>query len=250
MSGAIYMGTSGAILQQLRLEVLANNIANVNTAGFKQDLAVFGRESSNRNASPEGGGPASGDPGRLQPMLPFDRRVDFSQGPVETTERPLDVALNGDGFFAVQTLGGVQYTRQGSFSLNADNQLVTADGLPVLGEAGPITIDGDAVSITVEGDILVDDEEVDRLQIVDFPKPYRLRRTAGARFVPEGPGAVGAPPEETTVIQGAVEVSNTEAITAMTQMIEVNRLFESYQKVIQTTSEMDQKAARELGRIE
>lgn len=250
MSGAIYMGASGAVVQQMRLEILANNLANLGTSGFKRDLAVFSAAAPSAENDRNTGAPASGDPGFPLPVLPFGQSVDFSQGAFETTERPLDVALDGDGFFAVQTPGGVEYTRQGSFSLDAESRLVTSDGFPVLGDSGPITIDGEIVTITGEGDILVDDNEAGRLRIVDFPKPYRLKRTEGTRFVPEKANAAKAVPEATTVVQGAVEVSNTEAVTAMTQMIEVNRLFESYQKVIQTTSEMDQKAARELGRIE
>ncbi|WP_373501720.1 flagellar basal-body rod protein FlgF [Desulfococcus sp.] len=250
MSGAIYMGASGAVVQQLRLEILSNNLANLGTSGFKRDLAVFSEAAQPPGTQQGAGAAASGDPRFPHPVLPFGQSTDFSQGSLETTDQPLDVALNGDGFFSIQTPKGVEYTRQGSFSLNAESRLVTPEGFPVLGESGPITIEGEKVTITGEGDILVDDGEVGRLQIVDFSKPYRLKRTEGTRFVPENPNAAGAPPETTTVVQGAVEVSNTEAITAMTQMIEVNRLFESYQKVIQTTSEMDQKAARELGRIE
>lgn len=250
MSGAIYMGASGALVQQLRLEVLSNNLANSGTSGFKRDLEVFATAGEAPENTRNTGAAASDDPRFPLPVLPFGQSIDFSQGALETTDRPLDVALDGGGFFSIQTPGGVQYTRQGSFSLNAESRLVTSDGFPVLGESGPITIDGEKVTITGEGDILVDDAEAGRLQIIDFTKPYRLKRTEGTRFVPETPNAVGAPPENTTVVQGAVEVSNTEAVTAMTRMIEVNRLFESYQKVIQTTSEMDQKAARELGRIE
>ena len=250
MSGSIYMGTSGAIVQQLRLEMLSNNLANINTSGFKRDLAVYGA------ADPETGMPL-GVGGTLQddgsyplPILPLSLSIDFSQGPLETTGNPLDVALNGDGFFSVQTPGGVQYTRQGSFSLNADGQLVTLEGFPVLGESGPITIEGDRIAIDGDGSIIVDGDEVDRLQIVDFSKPYSLSRTEGTRFIPDNPNDAGATPENTTLVQGSVEVSNTEAITAMTEMIEVNRLFEAYQKVIQTTSDLDQQAAQDLGRIE
>lgn len=250
MSGAIYMGASGAVVQQLRLEILANNLANLGTSGFKRDLAVFSAAAPEAQTARSPGAPASGDPRFPLPVLPFGQSVDFSQGALETTDRPLDVALDGGGFFAVQTPGGVEYTRQGSFSLDAESRLVTSEGFPVLGESGPITIDGNRVTITGEGDILVDDNEAGRLRIVDFSKPYRLKRTEGTRFVPESANTGAERPEAVNVVQGAVEVSNTDAITAMTQMIEVNRLFESYQKVIQTTGEMDQKAARELGRIE
>jgi len=250
------MGTSGAIVQQLRLEVLAGNLANINTSGFKRDLAVYGPSDANRGSD---SGPGTGVPlggGSIQdngafplPALPLSIAVDFSQGPLETTGNPLDVALNGDGFFAVETPGGVEYTRQGSFSLNADGRLVTLEGLPVLGESGPITIDGGQIAIDGDGTIVVDGDEVDRLRIVDFAKPYRLSRTEGARFRPDDPNDGGtAPGNPVTAVQGSVEVSNTDAITAMTEMIEVNRLYEAYQKVIQTTGELDRKAAQELGR--
>lgn len=244
------MGASGAVVQQLRLEILANNLANLGTSGFKRDLAIFSAAAPEAQTVQSSGAPASGDPRFPLPVLPFAQSVDFSQGALETTDRPLDVALDGDGFFSIQTPSGVEYTRQGSFSLDAESRLVTSESFPVLGESGPITIEGDRVTITSEGDILVDDNEAGQLRIVDFPKPYRLKRTEGTRFVPESRNAAAVRPKAVSVVQGAVEASNTEAVTAMTRMIEVNRLFESYQKVIQTTSEMDQKAARELGRIE
>lgn len=248
MSGAIYMGTSGAIVQQLRLEILANNLANINTSGFKKDLAAYGATDVDTGVPLGTGISVAGDGGLGLPVLPLSVEIDFSQGSLKTTGNPLDIALSGDGFFSVETPGGIEYTRQGSFSLNSDGRLVTQDGLPVLGESGPIMIEGDRISLDGDGSIVVDGDEVDRLRIVDFEKPYRLRRTEGARFAVDGPDQGGSLPENTTVVQGSVEVSNIEAITAMTEMIEVNRLYEAYQKMIRTAGDLDQKAAQELGR--
>ncbi|MEE4359450.1 MAG: flagellar hook-basal body protein [Desulfococcaceae bacterium] len=245
MSGAIYMGASGAILQQTRLDILSDNLSNINTAGFKKNLAVFRIREMNTGEQTAGPGHALSS----LPVLPLSTEADFSTGPLKTTGNPMDAALNGDGFFCIQTPEGVQYTRQGNFTVNAAKQLVTSDNMPVLGESGPILIDGRELTIDPEGNILVDGDSADSLRIADFPRPYSLKKAGNTRFISENPNIPENRPGNTSVIQGALELSNTDPIESLVKMIESQRFFASCQKVISTTDNMNQKAVNELGRI-
>jgi flagellar basal-body rod protein FlgG len=175
--------------------------------------------------------------------------TDFSEGPSRHTGNPLDVALEGDGFFSVRTPSGVGYTRQGSFSLNPDSVLVTSDGYPVMGDGGEITIEGQSVAIDQEGYITVDGNEVGRLQIVSFADPNKLEKVRGTLFKPSASGPAPQPVENTVVKQGYLENSNVNAIRMMTDMITEMRMVEAYQRMIRSSDSANTKAINELGRI-
>ncbi|WP_419663722.1 FlgF: flagellar basal-body rod protein [Desulfosarcina variabilis str. Montpellier] len=246
MSGGMYLAAAGAMVQQMRLEVLANNIANINTNGYKGEQTIF-------RVAEETAGPVEAQAtGEIQPLTPyappFETRIDFSQGALRQTGNPLDVAINGKGFFAVQTPDGVQYTRQGSFSLNEDSVLVTPDGFPVLGEGGEITIEEGKVEIDLQGGIYVDGDEVGRLQITYFEDPNTLQKVGNGRFLQTDETIVGEPPEDTTLSQGYLETANVNPIKAMTEMIETSRAFEAYQKVIQTADEATSTSINTVGK--
>jgi flagellar basal-body rod protein FlgG len=174
--------------------------------------------------------------------------IDFSQGAIQTTGNPLDVAINGDGFFSIQTPDGVQYTRQGSFTLNTEGVLVTQDGYPVMGEGGEIALEEGTVEIDMQGTLYVDGDEVGRLQITDFPNAGSLKKTGNGRFIPTDPALQGRQPEDTIVRQGHLESANVNPVSAMTEMIETSRAFEAYQKVIQSTDEATAKSINDVGR--
>lgn len=244
MSGTIYKAASGALLQQMRLDVLSNNLANVNTSGFKADQPEF------RLDLDAALWPRPPEPGQtLSPYSPpMQVGIDFSNGQIIQTGNPLDVALMGDGFFEVQTPQGLAYTRNGNLSVNADGVLSTSDGLPVMGEGGEITIDGARVEIGDNGDVVVDGDLVGRLKVVDFPRPYELEKSGHTRFAPARDGVVGQPAEQVTLSQGFVEASNVNAIRTMTEIIETTRVFESYQRVIRASDDATSKAVNEVGR--
>lgn len=238
--GSLYVGAAGVVLQQVSVQLTANNLANAATSGFKAEFPAF-----RIPPEPEGKTPAAaGEPA----MLPLNESyTDFQAGPLRNTGNPLDVAILGDGFFVIQTPEGEQYTRQGQFYLNGTQNLVTADGFPVLGDGGPLTVDGSRVSIASDGTVSVDGEEAGRLRLVTFDSP--LTRTSHAAFVPENPATVAQPATDATVVQGTLEMSNTDVVKGMTDMITAHRLMEAYQKVIQAVEDMDKKAT-ELGRID
>jgi flagellar basal-body rod protein FlgG len=259
MSGAIYQAASGAIVQELRLQVISNNLANLNTAGYKADRPRFripGQEETRveedrtdqlpRAYTMQEGSEATEDP---PATIPFGQFVDFSQGATKVTGNPLDFAINGSGFFVIETESGNAYTRDGSFTISEDGTLVTHEGRTVLGEGGQITIDGEDVAVDLNGNILVDGEEVATLKIVEFPKPYPLEKTMDNLFTPISSAIIGEEAENYTIAQGALESSNVNPIQSMTEMVETHRVFEFYQKVIQTLSQADDKAINEVGKL-
>jgi flagellar basal-body rod protein FlgF len=246
MSGGMYLAAAGALVQQLRLEVLSNNVANINTTGYKSDRSIFqipeGTESQVFETPVEG-------IQTLSPYAPpFSTEIDFSQGALRQTGNTLDVAINGDGFFSIQTPDGVQYTRQGSFTLDAEGVLVTPDGFPVLGEGGNITMEEGTVEIDTEGSVYVNGDEVDRLQITDFLDRGSLKKAGNGRFIAPEAAARAERPDGTTVNQGHLETANVNPVQAMTEMIETSRAFEAYQKVIQSADEATAKSINDVGK--
>ncbi|WP_054695145.1 flagellar basal-body rod protein FlgF [Desulfosarcina cetonica] len=241
----MYLAAAGAMVQQLRLEMLANNVANINTIGYKGEKSVF-RIQPDETTS---GGATNEN--TLQPLSPyappFSEIVDFNQGALRQTGNPLDVAISGDGFFSIQTPEGVQYTRQGSFSLDSDGNLVTQDGYAVLGEGGPINLEAGQIEIDGEGTLFVDGDEVAQLQITAFDDPGVLKKAGNARFSLDEGAAAGQRPEMVEISQGFLESANVNPIHAMTEMIETSRAFEAYQKVIQSVDAASQTSIKDVG---
>ncbi len=250
MNGAMYLASSGAMLNQRRLEILSNNLANVTTTGFKRQTTAF-----QIIDSPEEMRQALADYslGTMTPTAPLwqrlETRIDFTQGRIKRTGNPLDLALSGKGFFCVQTPDGVRYTRKGNFNLDEDGRLMTPDGHAVLGEGGPIRIDGGLMTVDVNGHIAVDGAEVDKLRIVAFDNDRRFRRFGGTLFTPPDGLAEGKEAEEVQVKQGYLESSNVEVVQTMVEMIDALRSFEAYQKTIRTLNETSSKGINEVGRV-
>lgn len=241
----IYPVLSGALAEEKRLELIANNLANLNTGGFKRDYPLF-----------EGVNPgAAGSPGP-SPMFGLLSGIvtDFSTGPLRMTGEPLDVAIEGDGFFAVQTPHGIRYTRDGHFGLNEAGQLVTGSGDPVMGAGGLVLLPSGTVSIAEDGKVSVRGTEakavpveVDAIQVVQFSDPGRLTKAGQTLF--EANGEEPVPSATPRLRQGMLEGSNVNPVGEMVVMIEVLRLYEAAQKAIQTADEMAGKAANEIGRV-
>lgn len=246
MSGGMYLAAAGALVQQLRLEVLSNNVANINTIGYKGDRSIFQIPEESESLVFET--PIDGIQTLSPYAPPFFTEIDFSQGALRQTGNALDVAINGDGFFPVQTPDGVQYTRQGSFTLDAQGVLVTADGYPVLGEGGEITLDEGIVKIDAEGAVYVDGDEVGRLQITDFVNRDALKKAGNGRFVATDTAIPGPRPDRTFLSQGYLEGANVNPVQAMTEMIETSRAFEAYQKVIQSADEATSTSINDVGK--
>lgn len=242
MSDAMYTAGTGAVVQQMRLDLLANNLANVNSPGYKADKALF----RSYLTTAEGGASSMG---LANHHVRFDgSRIDFSAGPVQATDNPLDLAVDGPGFFSVQTPDGVRYTRAGNFTRSTDGVLVTQGGHPVLGDGGEIRLDNGPVNVDAQGNVSVNGATVGRLALVDFPEPGSLEKVGDALFVPAGDAAAESLGERVAVRQGFIEMANINPVLAMTEMVEVLRTYEAYQKMIRTVSEADTKSINDVGR--
>lgn len=246
MNRGIYTVLSGGIAQERRLEIITNNIANINTSGYKREEPIF------KTYLPKMIG-INGDISSISPISNRDKAfvevirtiTQFSPGNIRHTGSPLDMAIEGDGFFVVETRDGNRYTRDGSFTIDSERRLTTQDGFLVLGEGGPIIIEKGKLTIDSSGRILIDGNEIDNLMIVDFSKPYRLQKAGNTLFKGEG----GTPSENFKVLQGMIEFSNVEPILELSSMIEVMRSYEAYQKVIQSIDETTARSINEVGKI-
>jgi flagellar basal-body rod protein FlgF len=240
MDRMIYLSMSGAKAAMQRQEVLANNLANVSTNGFRAELAAF-------RAVPVQGSGASTRVYTLESTV----GASFEPGSVTPTGRPLDVAMKGGAWLAVQGLDGTEaYTRAGALDVDAQGQLVTKNGLPVLGEGGPIAIPANSeVSIAGDGTVSAKgvngrSTSVGRLKLVTPESPAALTRSADGLFrAAEGELSRDA---GARVQDGALEGSNVSAVETMISMISAARQFEHQMKLLQTAERQEQQAAKLL----
>ena len=244
MNSGMYAALSGSMVSLQRMETLTNNLANLNTTGYKKDRMVFESVLANVDAIPP--------PSAVLERTPLHSGVrfvtDYTAGPVRQTGATLDFALDGDGYFAVKTPQGKAYTRQGNFHLDAGGKLVTAQGDAVLGSGGTITLTGSKVEVDSKGAILVDGNQVGVIDVVDFPKPYVLQKAGSALFTAEA-GVREQPARTTLVRQGHLEDSNVNSILEMANLIETTRYFESCLKAVRSYDDMAAKATNELGKL-
>lgn len=238
MSGSHYIALSGLRARVDELDRLATDIANVGTAGYKGErdtTAAAERNSFDR---------------MLQSAIDTThggRRLDMANGALAQTGRPLDVALEGKGFFVVDTPNGQRYTRNGHFTIDAERRLTTEDGLPVAGTDGPITIGDGDIRIDADGTIWAGQTKSGRLSVVTFDDPSALLRDTGSRLRAD---KQEAKPLETAVIRaGSLEQSNVTVAERLAQLTTVSRGFEALQKSISMLmNDVDGRAIDHLGR--
>ena len=245
MNPTLLTAAAGMKARLETVDVLANNLANASTAGFKAD-AEFYRLFETAHSRPD---PATGD-GDPMPVAEASW-VNLAQGPIEKTGSAFDIALEGPGFLRLEGPNGPLYTRQGSLARNASGELAGPNGLAILGQDGkPIEIPlNSQVTISADGMIRADQATVGRLPVVEFAEPRSLRKAGNALF--SAPAAAEArPAAETTVRQGAIEGSNVSASLAAVRLISANRHFEMLRRAASLVGdEMDSRAVSELGRF-
>lgn len=231
-------------------EVIANNLANAATTGFKRDRVEFHEEVQGATDRLLGGGRGAerlAIGGKRQTTV-AESETDWTGGALRETGAPLDLALAGEGFFAVETREGVAYTRGGHFHVDETGLLVDRDGNRVLTENGPLRIEGIEVSFGREGDVLVDGEHQGRLRIERFEEPYPLVK-AGDTIFRATPGAAGrAAAGETVVRQGFLEASNVEPVKEMVDMMVSFRAFEAGMKAVKAQDDTLDRAINDVGR--
>lgn len=224
----IYPSVSGAAASWRQLEVVANNLANANTTGFKAQRVVFESDGSNSY------GVLSDSYVRADVS-----ESDFSDGSLQIDGQQSHFALQGRGFFAVQGPDGEELlVRSGAMRLDAERRLVTASGEPVLGQGGPIEVpEGEDILVSPDGTVRTGaGDEIDQLRIIDADD---LEPMGGTRWRARGETRAA---EGVQVIQGALEGSNADPLRSMTGLVEAGRYFEVYQKAMQTSDELDGQA--------
>lgn len=264
MISGLYTAASGLIAQLQQQDVIANNMANVNTTGYKKDTALYVpfpemflyRINDAKVQIPGGTADAYIPIGMIGKGVQL--RVDgirpdiITEGSYIETGNKLNVAIKGNGMFVVMTPQGIRYTRDGSFSLDSEGALVTQDGFPVLGQRGIITIDGKDVNIDEVGRVFVDNNEIDTLRIAIFSKDDVLRKQGNNLFYMVNGNLL---PEDSYVDyvkikQGYLESSNVNVIREMVDMITAYRAYEAAQKAIQSHDQTLNKAVNDVGVIQ
>lgn len=245
MNPALLTAAAGMKARIETVDVLANNLANASTAGYKAD-AEFYRLFETARSRPD---PRTGDANPLP--VAEATWVNFAQGPIETTGSAFDIALEGPGFLALEGPHGTLYSRQGSLGRSHAGELVGPNGLRVLGQDGkPIAIPTNAgIAISADGAIRAGETTIGRLPIVEFAEPRALRKAGDALF--SAPDEAGPKPAAATAVrQGAVEGSNVSASLAAVRLISANRHFEMLRRAASLVGdEMDSRAVSELGRF-
>jgi len=259
------LNTSARAMQQeqVRIDALANNLANATTSGFRQIITRLAEPGTPNAAGPAGEAvaaagrttarEAAADPAerRWGPVTRADlsHALDARPGPVRPSGRETDVAIMGRGFFEIQTADGPRYTRNGSFILDSERRLTTPDGHPVAGDGGAVTIDGGKFTIGNDGTVTVDGQAVGRLKLVDFADPSKLEHMGDSLL--KAPADLAPQPvsvEDTIVAQGHIEGSNVNPIDTLVAMIEAQRAFEIQSKVLQTENDLLNKSVNNLPR--
>ncbi len=254
MDSGLYAACAGLRAQSQALEVSAHNLANLNTAGFRgqqttfQSLIAASRRSSTgldravSNVLTNVLNVATNNFGVLE-----GTHLDLTAGNLQATGNPLDVGIEGSGFFTVQTARGTRYTRNGSFQVSSSGQLVTAAGDPVLGANGAISVPAGAVSIAADGTLSVNGAVAGSIQLVDF--------AAGTKLISEGEALLAAPdggakPAQSTLRQGVLESSNVNSISSVVTLIGVQREAEMLQRAMTLfDTELNRIASTDLAKV-
>ena len=238
----------GCLKEEIRMDVIANNLANANVIGYKKNRISFQEVMDQVEGS--GAGVTRKGTGPLDSSLVLGK-IDFDQGDIRFTGNTLDFAIYGNGFFKVDTMNGTLYTRKGNFRLDAEGFLVTQEGDKVMGKGGPINISilGGEIYLDGEGVITVGGAETGQVDVVDFEDYSGLALEGNGLFRNNSQKSEVSPPPETRVKQGYTEISNVNVAEEIVQMIHSLRAFESYQKAIQVIDSINKMAINEVSRL-
>ena len=231
MSDGLYVAMSGAVAQERAMDVTANNVANANTSGFRAERVTFEE--------------VLGGQGNLSFVTAEEASVDASRGELRSTGNPLDVAVDGDGWFAMQTPQGVRYTRSGAFRIGPEGALIDDRGNGVLDVGGnPLLLPGGPAEVTVDtaGQVIADGVPVGQIQIVQLDEGA-LRNEGGNLYTARG----AKPVENAAVVSGHLEQANFDPVRGMVDLIRISRNHESLHQMMSTYREIDQRVVREIG---
>jgi flagellar basal-body rod protein FlgF len=244
MDSGYYAACAGLAAQTQALELVANNLANLGTAGYRGQQATF-------RSLLAGGGAVSWNP--LNAVVNDfgvlgGSRVDRASGSLTATGNPLDLAVAGNGFFVVQSAQGIAYTRNGGFHATPTGQLVTSEGDAVLGEQGPITLPQGSVAVSADGTLSVDGAVVAKLRVAEFSPDTSLRAVGAAIYA--APADSELPAASSSIRQGMLEESNVSPVEGVVQLITIQRNAEMMQRALTLfDSQFNQTAVQDLPRV-
>ncbi len=236
MENSLYVGLSGQVALEAKMAVVANNVANLNTPGYRGQNAVFKEYISDQRRMKED----------VSLVYDYGQYQMTDPGPIKITGGPLDVALVGPGFLGIQTPEGVQYSRAGNFSLNQLGEIVNAQGYKVAGQGGgTISVPADAkfISIDQKGVVSTDQGEIGSLMVAEFKDYQRLDPQGNGLYATE---EQPTPATDTKVLQGKIEGSNVSPIVEMTRMIDVSREYQAVQNMMQNEHERMRTAIQRM----
>jgi len=243
MDNSLYVGLSKQMVLQRQMDIVANNIANSDTAGFKvEELAVA--------EDPQAPAFTLGGPKPVKFVMPNGVVRNFGQGALRKTDSPLDVAIEGQGFFRVQTAAGERYTRDGRFRTDNTGRLVTEDGSPVLDDGGgeiTLTPELGMVSISPDGTISQGAQRIAKLGVVNFANLSTLEKT-GDNLMQNTSNQTPTQVADPHVRQGMLEGSNVNPILEITKMIEVSRAYEQVAQMLESQNTLSSQAVQQLGK--
>ncbi len=246
MENALLVGLSRQVALTRELETIANNVANLGTNGFKAHQLRF-EEYLNPTASAD-----AFEPGDKQVSYVIDKNsgIDFSPGPLQRTDNPLDIAISGNAVLAVQTPGGERYTRNGALQINTRGELVTSDGHRVLGEGGPITFTPEETGIGIgkDGTVSSSEGQKGKLRLMAVPNPGQLENAGFNTYTAATPLRPAAA-TDVRIESGAVEQSNVKPVLEMSRLIEVNRAYTSVSQMLQRNDELTRSAIQQLSSV-
>lgn len=247
MIRGIYAAASGMMAEMERSDTIANNLANANTAGFKKDTAIT-RDFKGMLISRINDGAQAPVIGTLGTGVMVDEvATNHAAGGMRPTGNDLDMAIDGQGFFSVETPTGIRYTRNGTFSLNSRSELVTQNGHRVLGQNGPIVINkGGKVTVSPDGRIFADNIQVNQLQVLEFADNRSLIKEGDSLF---NAGQAQSQPATGQVKQGMLEQANVNVISEMVNLIAGYRAYEVNAKTVQAHDQLLDKAVNDVGRV-
>jgi flagellar basal-body rod protein FlgF/flagellar basal-body rod protein FlgG len=252
MQNTLLIGLSRQVVLERQMDVVANNVANINTSGYKADRSLF-EEYLRSNAHEDNFASSDRRLSFVQDRATFH---DFSAGPTKETKNPLDVAIDGGGFLAVQTPAGERYTRDGGLQINNQGQLVTASGYQVLGNSGPIVFQSTDKQVNIASDgnvtVLEGTGRIDavrgKLRMVSFAQAQQLVKE-GSNLYAAGEGQAAQPDTTSRLRQGFIEKSNVNSVHEMSRMIEITRTYTQISSLLQQQSDLHKSAIEKLADV-
>lgn len=245
MSGNLYVAAAAALARGRELDVVANNLANVDTTGFKRNETSFEAVLASSLQGVDGT-PTPGETGRV-----FVREsavgTDFKRGGAQMTGGPLDVVIDGEGFFEVQTPSGLRYTRAGAFVIDAQGQLTTPEGFVLQGDGGPLSVGDRPAAFTAAGELLDDaNESLGRLKVVRFENLAGMEKEGSNVFrapAGEAPQSVETP----EFVPGAVERSNVDSVRELASLVMLQRAYDTAMQIVSADDRATQRLMQEIG---